>query len=172
MDRSEKRQLVADLKQTFEQASTVVITHYAGLTVAEMGVLRQRMRAAGAGLKVTKNRLTRLALADTAYAHLDDLFTGPTAIAYADDPVGVARVAVEFAAKNEKLVVIGGAMGETRLDVAEVKALASLASLDELRARIVGMLNTPATRIAVVLQQPGAGLARLLNAKAQQDEAA
>jgi large subunit ribosomal protein L10 len=130
------------------------------------------MREAGAGYKVTKNRLAKLALAGTTYEPISDLFNGPTAIAYSADPVAAARVAVDYSKENDKLVVIGGAMGDTLLDENAVKALASLPSLDELRGKLVGMLNTPATRVAGVLQAPAGQLARVLGAYANQSEAA
>ncbi|MBT7746645.1 MAG: 50S ribosomal protein L10, partial [Alphaproteobacteria bacterium] len=129
-------------------------------------------RAAGANFKVTKNRLTRLALADTPYAGLADMFTGPTAIAFSEDVVAPAKVAVDYAKKNEKLVVVGGAMGENVLDVAGVKALASLPSLDELRGKIVGLLQAPATKVAGVVQAPASQLARVMGAYASKGEAA
>ena len=173
MDRSEKEQLVASLKDAFNETNMVVVTHYSGLTVAEMGDLRDRMREAGAKFKVTKNRLTRLALEGTRFQGISDLFTGPTAMAYSEDPVAAAKVAVEFSKKNEKLIVIGGALGEQALGVDDVKALATLPSLDELRAKIVGMINTPATRIAGVMQAPAGQVARVISAYSQsQDEAA
>lgn len=172
MNRAQKAELVASLNQVFADTSIVVVAHYSGLSVAEMTDLRVQMRAAGASLKVTKNRLTRLALDGTPYQSIADLFTGPTAIAYSSDPVAAAKVAVEFAKKNEKLVIQGGALGEQVLDVDGVKSLATLPSLDELRAKIVGMVNTPATRIAGVLQAPGAQIARVLHAKSQLGEAA
>jgi large subunit ribosomal protein L10 len=130
------------------------------------------MRAAGASFKVTKNRLTRRAIEGTKYSPLSYMFTGPTAIAYSDDPVAPARVAVKFAKSNDKLVVIGGALGDEMLDVTGVKALASLPALDELRAKIVGMISTPATRIAGILQAPGGQVARVIAAKASEGEAA
>ncbi len=160
------------MHQTFEDTSMVVVTHYSGLTVAEMGDLRRQMREAGASFKVTKNRLTRRAIDGTKFSGLSDMFIGPTAIAYSDDPVAPAKVAVKFAKSNDKLVVIGGALGEEMLDVDGVKALASLPGLDELRAKIVGMISTPATRIAGVLQAPGGQVARVLGAKAAEGEAA
>ncbi len=172
MDRTEKEDLVASMHQTFEESSIVVVTHYSGLTVAEMGDLRNRMREAGASFKVTKNRLTRRALEGTKYQPLNDMFTGPTAIAYSEDPVAAAKAAVNFSKDNEKLIVLGAALGDERLDIAAVKALASLPSLDELRAKIVGMLKTPATRVAGVLQAPAGQIARVLGAKAQAGEAA
>ncbi len=172
MNRAQKAELVASLNQVFADTSIVVVAHYSGLSVAEMTDLRAQMRAAGASLKVTKNRLTRLALDGTPYQSIADLFTGPTAIAYSSDPVAAAKVAVEYAKKNEKLVIQGGALGAQVLDVDGVKSLATLPSLDELRAKIVGMINTPATRIAGVLQAPGAQIARVLHAKSQLGEAA
>lgn len=172
VDRVAKEQLVSDLHDVFEGSTSVVVTHYIGLSVSEMGDLRSQMREAGASFKVTKNRLTQLALAGTKYEGLSDLFTGPTAIAYADDPVAAAKAVVGFAKKNEKLVVLGGAVGEETLDVDGVKALATLPSLDELRAKIVGMLNTPATRIAGVMQAPAGQVARVLSARGQQSDAA
>ncbi len=172
MDRGQKEELVAEMHQTFEDAAMVVVTHYSGLTVAELGALRREMRAAGASFKVTKNRLTRRAIDGTKFSSLSDMFIGPTAIAYSDDPVAPAKVAVKFAKSNDKLVVLGGALGEEMLDVNGVKALASLPGLDELRAKIVGMISTPATRIAGVLQAPGGQIARVIAAKAAQGEAA
>ena len=153
-------------------AALVVVTQQTGMTVAESTELRARMREAGAGYKVTKNRLAKLALAGTTYEPISDLFNGPTAIAFSADPVAAARVAVNYAKENDKLVVIGGAMGETLLDENAVKALASLPSLDELRGKLVGMLNTPATRIAGVLQAPAGQLARVIGAYANKGEAA
>lgn len=172
MDRARKEELVTELTQSFGDASLVVVTQQSGMTVAESTDLRARMREAGAGYKVTKNRLAKLALAGTTYEPISDLFNGPTAIAYSADPVAAARVAVNYAKENDKLVVIGGAMGETLLDESAVKALADLPSLDELRGKIVGMLNTPATRVAGVLQAPAGQLARVLGAYANQGEAA
>ncbi len=172
MDRTQKRELVATLKDVFSETALVVVTEYKGLSVAEMTDLRRRMKAAGARFQVAKNRLVKLALADTPCAGISDLFTGPTAIAYSSDPVAAAKVTVEFAKQNEKLIVLGGTMGTTMLDADGVKSLASLPSLDELRGKIVGMIQTPATRIAGVLQAPGGQLARVLNAYATKDQAA
>lgn len=172
MDRSQKTELVSSLRGTFEKTNIVVVAHYIGMTVADMVDLRAQMRDAGASFKVTKNRLTRLALEGTPYEQLGDMFTGPTAIAYSDDPVAPAKIAVNFAKKNDKLVVLGGAMGAVRLDSDGIKQLATLPSLDELRGKIVGLLNAPATRVAGVLQAPAGQLARVLNARAQQGEAA
>ena len=171
MDRAEKKSMVASLHQTFEDVSIVVVTHYSGLTVAEMGELRDQMREAGAVFKVTKNRLTRRALEGTKYQSLEEMFTGPTAIAYSEDPVAAAKAAVNFSKTNNKLIVLGGALGDEQLDVNAVKSLASLPSLEELRAKIVGMISTPATRIAVVLQAPAGQVARVLGARGASEEA-
>lgn len=172
MDRVEKEDLVASLHKTFEDSTIVVVTHYSGLTVAEMGDLRMQMRDVGASFKVTKNRLTRRALEGTKYQPLESLFTGPTAIAYSDDPVAAAKAAVNFAKGNEKLIVLGGALGEEQLDLASITSLASLPSMDELRAKIVGMISTPATRIAGVLQAPAGQIARVISAHSASGDAA
>ena len=158
---------MASLHQTFKDASIVVVTHYSGLTVAEMGVLRNKMREAGANFKVTKNRLTRRALEGTQYEGLSGMFTGPTAIAYSEDPVAAAKAAVSFSKENKKLIVLGGAVGDEQLDTNRVKALAALPSLDDLRAKIISMLQTPATRIVSVLQTPAGQVARVLGAYGQ-----
>ncbi len=167
MDRAEKSELVATLHDVFQNTSVVVVAHYAGLTVSEMTDLRGRMRQAGARMKVAKNRLAKLALEGTEIAHVGGLLQGPTVIAYSDDPVVAPKVAVDFAKVNQKLVILGGAMGATSLDPEGVKSLATLPSLDELRARLIGMINTPATRVAQVLAAPGGQIARVLAAHAE-----
>lgn len=171
MDRTQKADWVGSLHGKLEGVGLVIVTHYKGLTVAEMTALRAKMRAAGASFKVTKNRLTKLALAGTEFENLADLFVGPTAIAVSRDPVAAAKVAAEFSKVNDKLVILGGSLGGMRLDVNGVKALATLPSLDELRGRLIGMISTPATRIAGVLQAPAGQLARVLRAKADKDAA-
>ena len=171
MDRTEKREFIAALGQVFQETSMVVVTRNGGMTVAEVSDLRRRMRAAGATYKVAKNRLAALALDGTRFDGIKPLLKGPTALAWSADPVAVAKTAVEFARTNEKLVVIGGALGTQTLDAAGVQALAELPSLDTLRARLVGMISTPATRIAGVLQAPGGQVARVLGAYARKDEA-
>jgi large subunit ribosomal protein L10 len=172
VDRSEKQQLVTSLHQTLKTAELVVITQQSGLTVAEATNLRRQMRQAGAGFKVTKNRLARLALEGTKFEGLKSMFTGPTAIAYSADPIAAAKVAVTYANSNDKLKIVGGAMGGQVLDPNGVKALATLPSLDELRGKIIGVLAAPATKIAAVLQAPAAKLARVLNAYASKGDAA
>jgi large subunit ribosomal protein L10 len=169
VDRTQKKQWIGSLNSTLGDVGLVVVTHYSGLTVAEMTDLRVKMRKAGASFKVTKNRLTKLALQGTAYEGIADLFTGPTAIATSADPVAAAKVAAEFAKTNDKLKILGGSLGGNRLDVDGVKALATLPSLDELRAKLLGMISTPATRIAGVLQAPAGQLARVFNAYATKD---
>ena len=171
MDRTEKREFVAALGQVFQETSMVVVTRNAGLTVTEVSDLRRRMRAAGASYKVAKNRLAVLALDGTRFDGIKPLLQGPTALAWSADPVAVAKTAVEFARTNEKLVVIGGALGTQTLDAAGVQALAELPSLDALRARLVGLIQAPATRIAGILQAPGGQLARVLGAYARKDKA-
>ncbi len=168
MDRGQKEEFIASMHQTFEESAMVVVTHYSGLTVAELGILRSEMRAAGANFKVTKNRLTRRAIDGTKFSPLSDMFIGPTAIAYSEDPVAPAKVAVKFAKSNDKLIVLGGALGDEILDISGIKALASLPGLDELRAKIVGMINTPATRMAGILQAPAGQVSRVISAKANE----
>jgi len=172
VDRARKEELVVELNGAFADAALVVVTHQSGLTVAESTDLRRRMREAGATYKVTKNRLVKLALVGTPYEGIANLFEGPTAIAYSADPVAAARIAVNFSKENDKLVVVGGAMAENQLDAAGIKALAALPSLDELRGKLLGLLNAPATKVAGVLQAPAGQLARVLSAHAAQGEAA
>ena len=172
MDRAQKSELVTSFNKVFSDTNVIVVAHYSGLTVAEMTDLRVRMAEAGASFKVTKNRLVKLALEGTDAAGISELFVGPTAIAYSDDPVAAPRVAVNFAKSNEKLVVLGGVMGNTLLDANGIKALSDLPSLDELRGKIVGMIQTPATRIAGVLQAPAGQLARVMGAYASKGDAA
>ncbi len=172
MDRAEKSEVVGTLNQMFKDAGTVVVAHYAGLTVADMTGLRARMREAGASVRVAKNRLVRRALEGTDASHIADLFRGPTLIAYSDDPVAAPRVVVEFAKTNEKLIILGGAFGRSNLDVDGIKALAALPSLDELRATLAGLVAAPARKIAQVVGAPAGRLARVVGAHARQSEAA
>lgn len=172
MERAEKREFVAEMNAVFKDTGSIVVAHYTGLTVAQMNDLRSKMRVAGGTVKVAKNRLAKIALQGTESEGISNLFEGQTLIAYSDDPVTAPKVAVDFAKTNDKLVVLGGAMGTTNLDAEGVKALASLPSLDELRARLVGMIQTPATRIAQVVNAPAGQLARVFGAYARKDEAA
>jgi large subunit ribosomal protein L10 len=172
VDRAQKSEMVSTLGEAFSGAGVVVVAHYSGLNVAQMTALMSRMRAAGASLKVAKNRLAKLALKGTDIEHISGLFQGPTVIAYSADPVAAPKVAAEFAKANEKFVVLGGAMGATSLDAIGVEALAALPSLDQLRAKLLGMIQTPATRIAGILQAPAGQVARVIGAYARKDEAA
>ena len=172
MDRREKEEWIASLKQVFKEAALIIVTHYHGLTVAQMTDLRSQMRASGARFKVTKNRLTRLALDGTKVQDLSKLFNGPTAIAYSTDPVAAAKVAVKFAKENDKLVVLGGSFNGQILDVDAVATLAKLPSLDELRGKLLALINTPATRITGILQAPAAQFTRIISAHAANEKAA
>lgn len=167
MNREEKQELISSLHDLFKETSIVVVTHYKGLTVADMTNFRNQVRELGASFRVTKNRLTRLALKDTEYEGLSELFNGPVGIAYSDDPVAGAKGVADFAKKNDKLVILGACMNGQMLDEAAVKQLASLPSLDELRAKIISVIQTPATRIAGVTQAPAGQLARVFNAYAE-----
>ena len=171
MDRTEKRDFVAGLNAALADTAMIVVTRNQGLTVSEATDLRRRMRAAGATFKVAKNRLTHLALEGTRFDGLKPMLKGPTALAWALDPVAVAKAAVEFARTNEKLVLIGGSLGARTLDAPGVRALAELPSLETLRGRLVGMISSPATRVAGMLQAPGGQLARVFGALARKEEA-
>lgn len=171
MERAEKKQFVEDMHGVFAKTSVVVVAHYSGLTVANLQDLRKRMREAGASVKVAKNRLSKIALEGTSVASISSLLKGPTLIAYSDDPVAAPKVAVEFARTNDKLVILGGAMGATALNPDGVKALATLPSLDELRAKLVGLINAPATKLAQLANAPAAKLARVFGAYANKDAA-
>ncbi len=166
VDRIEKREFVAELSAVFAETSMVVVTRNAGMTVADVTDLRRKMRAAGASFKVAKNRLALLALDGTRFDGIAPLMKGPTAISWSKDPVAVAKAAVDFAKTNDKFVLVGGALGNQVLDVAGLKALAELPSLDSLRAKLLGLLNAPATKVAGVLQAPAGQLARVFAAYA------
>ena len=168
MLRAEKAQVIDDLHATIGDAGVVVVTHYKGLTVAEITDLRAKMRAAGASFRVTKNTLTQRALDGTPFAQLSSLFKGPTAIAYSKDPTAAAKVATEYARRNDKLQIMGGGLSGSLLDPASVRALAELPSLDELRGKLIGLLNAPASRLVGVLQAPAGQVARVLAAHAEQ----
>ena len=172
MERAAKRELVNTLHDVFKDTGVVVVAHYAGMTVAQMTDYRRRVKEAGGSVKVAKNRLAKLAVKDTGSAGIADLFKGQTCIAFSKDPIAAARVAVKYAKENEKLVILGGTMGSTVLGPDGVKALAELPSLDELRAKLIGLLNAPATKIARTIKEPGAKLARVIQAKASQTDQA
>ena len=172
MDRAEKKAAIEMLNGVFKASNVVVVAHYSGLTVAQMQQLRRQMRAAGAAVKVAKNRLAKIALEGTDVASIGSLLKGPTLIATSSDPVAAPKVAIDFAKGHEKFVILGGAMGKTALDVNGVKALASLPSLDELRAKLVGLLVAPATKVAQLVNAPAAKVARVVQAYANKGEAA
>lgn len=171
MDRAQKQAQIGTLQNVFEQAGAVIVTHNKGLTVAEMTELRSRLRKEGAKFTVVKNSLVQKALAGSASEGISDLFTGPIAIAYANDPVSAAKIATQYAKENEKLQIVGGVMGSVVLDQSGVAALAILPSLDQLRGKLVGLIQAPATRIAGVLQAPAGAVARVIGAYAVKDAA-
>ncbi len=168
MNRSEKAELIETLQSTFNASTTVVVAHQVGMTVAESSDLRGKMREAGAGFKVTKNRIAKLALKGTRFEDLDSLFTGPTAVGTSEDPVAAAKTLVEYAKSNNKLTIVGGSMDGKVLDKAGVEALAKMPSLDELRGKLVGLLQAPASKLARVTQAPAGKLARVVKAREEQ----
>ena len=171
MDRSQKAESVASLNATFNEVGVVVITRNLGMSVAQSTALRGKVRDAGATYKVAKNRLAKLAIKDTNYAGIDEMFTGPTAIATSVDPVAAAKAVVDFAKTTDKIEIVGGSMGSLVLNAEGVKALASMPSLDELRAKLVGLVQAPATKIAQLSTAPAAKLARVFGAYATKDAA-
>jgi len=172
VDRAAKKELVTALNGVFKDTGVVVVAHYSGLNVAQMQTLRRQMKHAGAAVKVAKNRLTKIALYGTDVAAIAPLLKGPTLIAYSGDPVVAPKVAVDFAKTNQRFVILGGAMGKTALNSDGVKALAALPSLDELRAKMVGLIQAPATKLARLLNAPASQLARVVQAYASKGEAA
>ena len=172
MDRAAKKESITELSGVFKTSNTVVVAHYSGLSVAQMQTLRKQMKLAGAQVKVAKNRLAKIALKDTDAVAIVPLLKGPTVLAYSGDPVAAPKVAVDFAKANEQFVILGGSMGKTALDLNGIKALASLPSLDELRGKIVGLLVSPATKIAQLVNAPAAKVARVVQAYASKSAAA
>jgi large subunit ribosomal protein L10 len=172
VDRTEKAAVIASLNERVGGAGVVIVARYTGMTVAEMSKLRTQMRAAGASFKVAKNRLAMRALEGTGAEGLAKLFTGPTGIAVSADPVAAPKVALNYAKENAKFVILGGSLGKTVLDAKGVEALATLPSLDQLRGKIIGLLQAPATKVAGVLQAPAGQLARVVGAYAKKGEAA
>jgi large subunit ribosomal protein L10 len=168
--RSEKNEFVQKLKDELSDSSTVIVAHYDGLSVSETDSLRKEMRSNGSKFRVTKNRLTKIALTDTPYESITDLFVGPTAIAYSSDPVAPAKVSVNFEKKLKNFKIIGGSFGGEKIDLNRINFLATLPSLDQIRGKLLGVLNAPAQKIASVVQAPGGQLARLVNARSEQLE--
>ena len=171
MERAEKREVVTALHDVFAKTGVVVVAHYAGLTVAQMTKLRSEMRSAGGRVKVAKNRLVKLALEGTDAKGIADLLKGPTCLAFSADPIAAPKIAVKFAKANEKFVILGGAMGATVLDAKGVNSLADLPSLDELRGKLIGLIQAPASKIARTLNEPGAQLARVFGAYGKKEAA-
>jgi large subunit ribosomal protein L10 len=171
LERAEKREAVTALHDVFAKTGVVVVAHYAGLTVAQMTKLRSEMRSAGGRVKVAKNRLVKLALEGTDAKGIADLLKGPTCLAFSEDPVAAPKIAVKFAKANEKFVILGGSMGRTVLDAKGVNSLADLPSLDELRGKLIGLLQAPASKIARTLNEPGAQLARVVGAYGNKEAA-
>jgi large subunit ribosomal protein L10 len=172
VERAAKKELVTTLNEVFKTSNVVVVAHYAGLTVSQMQTLRRQMKQAGASVKVAKNRLAKLALEGTDASVVVPLLKGPTVIAYSGDPVAAPKVATDFAKANDKFVILGGAMGKTALNPDGIKALAALPSLDELRAKIVGLVQAPATKVVQLLNAPATKVARVVHAYATKGEAA
>ena len=170
MKLSEKKDFVEKMKDEFEKSASVIVAHYSGLSVSETDSIRKEMRSNGAKFKVTKNRLTKLALADTQYESITDLFSGPTAIAYSSDPVAPAKVAVSFEKKYENFKIIGGGYDGEKIAIDKINFLATLPSLDEVRGQIISLIMSPAQKIAMILKEPSSQLARLMSTKSQQGE--
>ena len=170
MKRSDKKDFVKKIKDDLKNSSSIVVAHYSGLTVLETDELRKEMRKNGAKFKITKNRLTKLALADTQYKEIADLFTGPTAIAYSDDPVAPAKVAVNFEKSNDKFKIVGGAFKAEKIEKERINFLATLPSIDEMRGKIIGLIMAPAQKIALVVKEPSSQLARILSSRSEQAE--
>ncbi len=170
MKRSEKNDFVQHLKDEFTNSSSVIVAHYSGLTVTESENLRREMRANGAKFKVTKNRLTKLAISDTQFKDISDLFQGPTAIAYSTDPVAPAKIAVDFEKKLENFKIIGGGYNGEKIDIEKINFLAKLPSLDELRGKLIGLILAPAQKIASITKEPGAQIARIMSAKSSNSQ--
>ncbi len=172
MDRSSKEELVSELQQIFQQAGLVIVTQQTGMTVAQSSDLRVRARDANCAFKVTKNTLTKLALKDTVYGYLEDSFQGPTAVLWSVDAIAAAKVATSYAKENEQLKIVAGGMGQQSLQAKDIEALAQLPSLDELRGKLIGLLQAPATKVAGVIQAPSGQLARVVGAYSSKDVAA
>ena len=169
MSRAQKKQEIQELSDRFSSDELVVVTHYSGLSVAEMSDLRSKLREEGASFKVTKNALAKIAIKGTQFEALDDMFAGPTDVASSQDSVAAAKAAYNFAKGNDKLVIIGGALGSMVLDAAGVEAIAKLPSLDEIRSKLIGLLQAPATKLAIILQTPARDLVGVTKAYGEKD---
>ncbi len=170
MKRSDKKDFVKELKDEISNSASVIVAHYSGLTVNESESLRREMRANGAKFKVTKNRLTKLAIKDTQFKDISDLFSGPTAVAYSTDPVAPAKVAVNFEKKFSNFKILGGGYNGEKIDIEKIDFLAKLPSLDELRGKLIGLISAPAQKIASITLEPGAQIARLVNSKSSNSQ--
>ena len=170
MKRSEKKDFVSNLKEDFSNATSVIVAEYSGLTVNETEQLRKEMRDNGAKFKVTKNRLTKLAISDTQFKDISNLFNGPTAIAYSADPVAPAKVAVTFEKKFENFKILGGGYNGEEIDKNKIDFLAKLPSLDELRSKLISLISTPAQKIASIAVEPSSMVVRLLNSKSSNSQ--
>ena len=170
MKRSKKNDFVAQLKNDFKNSSSIIVSHYAGLSVKETDAIRRSLRENGANFKVTKNRLTKLALANTEYECITDMFNGPTAITYSSDSIVPAKITAEYEKKYKSLKILGGFFEGKKIDREKVKFLASLPLLDEIRGKLIGVLLAPAQRIALIIKEPSGQLARLLNKRSQELE--
>ena len=170
MKRSDKKDFVEKIKDDLKKSSSIVVAHYSGLSVLDTDKLRKEMRKNGAKFKITKNRLTKLALAETQFKEIADLFSGPTAIAYSDDPVAPAKVAVNFEKINDKFKIIGGAFEGKKIERERIDFLATLQSIDEMRGKIIGVIMAPGQKIALVVKEPGGQLARLMSSRSEQAE--
>lgn len=170
MSRAEKEQEVQALNERFANDEVLVVTHYSGLTVSKMQELRAELRKEGASFKVTKNSLAKIAIKGTKFEGVGRMFTGPTGIASSVDPVAAAKIVHKFSKDNDKLVILGGALGEKELDVSGVEALAKLPSLDEIRSKLVGLLQAPATKLAGLMQAPARELVGVTKAYGEKGE--
>ncbi len=170
MKRSEKKDFVAELKNELSKSSSIIVSEYSGLTVEESESLRKEMRANGAKFRVTKNRLTKLAIAETQFKEMSDLFKGPTAIAYSADPVAPAKIAVNFEKKFDKFNILGGGYNGEKIDKDKINFLAKLPSLDELRGKLIGLISAPAQKIATLANEPAGHIARLISSKSSNSQ--
>lgn len=167
MDRQQKEALVSKVRNDLTQSSIIIVTSQVGLTVSEVSDLRRKLRDTGASFKVLKNTLAQIAVKDTSVSEIGKFLKGPTALAYSSDPAGLAKIVVNFANGNEKISVLGGVYNSDMLSASDIKVLATLPSLDELRGKIIGLISAPATKLATLLQEPAARIARVLHQKSK-----